>query len=370
MNNLCGPEDKSIKTTKYEEGVKNNYLFAIEHPGKCEQFSMITTKETPIVKRPNNICRFGSIIKFKIDKKFDILESCFIRIEFPQLPQGEEYTELFKYEVFHNIALFIGDSRVNRTYPEYMYIYDVVNKAYRNNNDLVQYVSLDSLFNYQIPIYMLEDSDVEIAVEFKTINDIVKNNNINKELYKLEFKFDLYSNGICLADDLVTKDIPKEVFIRQLQTSYGDPVVGGKETKLRLNFVQPISCFYIFIKDEFNNIVKNLDFDMEIYCTSINKSGETYKLSSGDSIYYNYYQPMKYLKMENGLPNGIYFHSFCMDPLNKRETGSVNFSHLGIFIKYNIKNCCEDPKYKIYVLGVNIQTGNYINGMFGMKYSR
>ena len=181
--------------------------------------------------KPDNDPNFGIPITFTIEKKFDILEKCWIKMRLPSIfsrniidsIRNEEITYKNKndrieylngigYYIFNHIQLYIDGVCVQEITPEMLHIYHYINnnteKTLTTRSDLHGYfgskniynhyettyndeyiIEIPFYFNYEqnnLPIPCLRNKTVQIICNIKPIHDLLHEPFTNKELCQME----------------------------------------------------------------------------------------------------------------------------------------------------------------------------------------
>jgi len=423
--NSYGAQDIYLKSKGFEN--LDNQLFFNETINRHEEFGMGLIKNDDLLN--NNSEEKTSVVKllakrqreiiYTVPRAGDILESTFIKVSLKALPDGYYYKNMLMYNIFEFISMEIGGQKINTLYNNMMYINDLINNDVpehsrymhisNNIDDLIEWSKEDfelyipvnipiSTLNNHIPIISLTLHDVKFIALIKNLSSIVENSNSNSNSNSKidddkvtdildEVSIEVYHNFIYLSTEyrrhLGNSDYSKhtqkvyngsdnnnikytgmEMLMKQTQFT-GANIFNGNKLNTRLDFNHPVSCFYFIITDKFNNIVSDLKFDLLIKLNG-------HKDISENSNYFNKYLPRKYLKLKNGFPDGIYFYNYCLNPLDSKPSGSLNFSRINIAtLDVNITNFKDNgTELFMHIYANNYQVMRIMSGMAGLAYSK
>jgi hypothetical protein len=386
-----GAQDQYIKATEIND--VDSQLFFKKCNNKHENFGMNVVgshADDP------NVDFNKKLIFSNNNKKGDILDHTFIKIKLRGLPKGYHYKNMLVYNIIDSASIEIGGQPINRINDKYMYIQDLINDNVpeksrymhisNNEKDLIEWSEDDielyipiNIINIQIPVLIMYD--VKFIVKLKhpsefiigydnSLKDILRGIELYNNYIYLDTSFRRHlTHGLSNVDQ--SKNNEKSIYytdrfiIKQLQFTGKEKISNIKE-KIRLNFNHPVSSLYFFITDENNDIVSGLKFD-----ASILMNGSC--IVCENSNYYCKFLPRKYLKLKNGLPDGIYFYNFCLNPLETSQSGSINYSKIDFSsIDINFKNLEKYSSKNLYisVYAETIQWLRIISGMAGLAFSK
>ncbi len=382
-----GTQDLHIRATEISD--INNQLFYKKSNNTHENFGM-----NVVGSLANDLnVDFNKKLVFSNNKKGDILDHTFIKIKLKGLPKGYYYKNMLVYNIIDSVSIEIGGQRINTIYDKYMYIQDLINDNIpeksrymhisNDEKDLIEWSEEDielyipiNIINIQIPVVNLKYHNVEFIVKLKHQREFI----IGYNLIGHDSSFDHILNGIELYNNYIYLDksfrkhlmcgtsniyYTDSFIIKQIQFTGKDKISNVKE-KILLHYNRPVSSLYFFITDENNNILSDLKFDASIFINGNCIVCENYN-------YFCKFLPRKYLKLKNGLPDGIYFYNFCLDPTGTSQSGSINYSmvnhsHMDINFKNLEKYNGKDLYISVYA--ENIQWLNIMNGMAGLAFSK
>ena len=92
-----------------------------------------------------------------------------------------------------------------------------------------------------------------------------------------------------------------------------------------------------------------------------------------DSLYFN--QVTSYESLRNSLPDGLYFHSFCINPNDIQPSGTCNFSRLDrkrLNIKLSnefINSLNENDQIIVNVVGISYNILKFSNGLCNLVFN-
>ena len=370
----------------------------------------ITKIEQEINGNPN----FGNTIDCLLSKSGDLLKNIYLDVTLPDLNKPTSaswygYTNNIGCNIIDNISIKINDLVIDKLYGESI---DIYNNIYGNDiSDLVlEYesefsirnigstISLDKRHCYiklpfwfskntgsALPLIALNNSNINIEIEFRKLNDVVKTdnyNNLGDITVKSDSNFDCKIFTECIYLDEKEKQFfstqPHEYLIEQLQYN-GDDIITRFEKKkdIFLNFRNPVKeIFWIISVDN-----TNMDTKLENDCNNVTKYTSYYsdykdtfdtltiKLNSMTLLedekahYYRILQSNLYHNLNR--KKYIYSYSFSLNPNQFQPSGAINFSDLNTALfSFKFKNndtntliesgCSTNGVIKIFAFNYNI----------------
>ena len=181
--------------------------------------------------KPDSDPRFGTSITFTIEKSFDILEKCWIKMKLPSIFSRRilegirneeiiyknkddriEYLNGIGYYIFNNIQLYIDGNCVQEITPEMLHIYHYINNniertlttrselhGYFGSKDIYNHyetiyndeyiIEIPFYFNYEqnnLPISCLKNKTVQIICNIKPLTNLLHEPFTNKEICNIE----------------------------------------------------------------------------------------------------------------------------------------------------------------------------------------
>jgi hypothetical protein len=287
---------------------------------------------------PNSIIYNNKLIYNKNDciiKNYSIVYNCIyinkelLKYIFPNLIDEELIYILNKYGS--------KDNNINLKYP-YLICNDNIDKYYINiyqwTNFMTNIKNL-SFYNKIYTYYPYIDYNVYYATikppNIKLITENIYLDDIEREKFansKLEY---------------IIESVKTDIYYFPIINSYNCDLSFTKLCKELIWYIQP-QIYY----NCFNNNGKNKDLLFDITNLSNNYFIENQQIylnnfeillftNSKSDDYYNYLLSYKYLN--NILPTGIYYHSFCLYPEDTQPSGTVNLKYIkGKNYSININN--------------------------------
>jgi len=325
----------------------------------------ITKIEQQINGNPN----FGNTIDCLLSKSGDLLKNIYLDVTLPDLNKPTSaswygYTNNIGCNIIDNISIKINDKRHC-------------------------YIKLPFWFSKNtgsaLPLIALNNSNINIEVEFRKLNDVVKTdnyNNLGDITVKSDSNFDCKIFTECIYLDKKEKQFfstqAHEYLIEQLQYN-GDDIITRFEKKkdIFLNFRNPVKeIFWIISVDN-----TNMDTKLENDCNNLTKYTSYYsdykdtfdtltiKLNSMTLLedekahYYRILQSNLYHNINR--KKYIYSYSFSLNPNQFQPSGAINFSDLNTALfSFKFKNndtntliesgCSTNGVIKIFAFNYNI----------------
>jgi len=370
----------------------------------------ITKIEQQINGNPN----FGNTVNCILSKSGDLLKNIYLDITLPDLDKTSDiswygYTNNIGCNIIDNIIFKINDIVIDKIYGDSI---DIYNNIYgEDNTDLVLeynsefslrnnynsipiekrhcYVKLPFWFSKNtgsaLPLIALNNSNINIDIEFKKLSDVVKldnYNNLNDITVKLNSNFDCKIFTECIYLDEKEKIFfstqSQEYLIEQLQYNGDENITNFEKKKdIFLNFRNPVKELVWVITVDNNNIDLNLqnDYNCSTKYTSYYSNYKdtfdtlTIKLNSMTLLenekahYYRILQSNLYHNKNR--KKYIYSYSFSLNPNQFQPSGAINFSDLNTALfSFNFSNndtntlvdsgCSTNGIIKIYAFSYNI----------------
>ena len=367
----------------------------------------ITTTEQTINGDPN----FNKSINCTIDKSGDLLKNIYLEITLPDIEKPNNiswygYTNNIGCCIIKSITLRINDQIIDKLYGESIDIYNNMNNidtsaltleynsefSLRNVDNNIDYnkrhiyIKLPFWFTKNsgvaLPIIALNNSDINLDIEFRKFNEVIKLNNyqdIDNITIKSNSKFDCK-----ILTEYIYLDKKEKLFFQQNTHTYlieqlqfnGDDVLTKFDINksIYLNFKNPVKELFWVITADNNNIDSNLQNDynnITKYTTYYSNYSDTFdtltiKLNSmtlledQPAVYYRLIQ--SHLYHNNKRNKHIYSYSFSLNPNDSQPSGALNFSDLNnaLFL-FKFKNnatlesgCATNGIIKIYAYNYNI----------------
>lgn len=241
-----------------------------------------------------------------------------------------------------------------------------------------------------IPLVSLRYQSVILFMKISSLRKLIKtdysNNNLESLIYIKDIK--LLTSYIFLDQDERTKfaESQHEYIIEQV-ISEKFIINKTNELNIDLGFSNPIK-YYAFTIQNKNFIdlhnthtsygVQSLQNDtlQNIGDTMLNTNLELNgieRIKKMNNLYFS--RVTSYESLKNTLPDGLYFHSFCIDPMEIQPSGSCNFSRLdrkrlNIKLENNFMNTINDTDQIIVnVVAVNYNILKFSNGLCNLVFN-
>lgn len=241
-----------------------------------------------------------------------------------------------------------------------------------------------------IPLVSLRYQSVILFMKISSLSKLIKtdysNNNLESLIYIKDIK--LLTSYIFLDQDERTKfaESQHEYIIEQV-ISEKFIINKTNELNIDLGFSNPIK-YYAFTIQNKNFIdlhnthasygVQSLQNDtlQNIGDTMLNTNLELNgieRIKKMNNLYFS--RVTSYESLKNTLPDGLYFHSFCIDPMEIQPSGSCNFSRLdrkrlNIKLENNFMNTINDTDQIIVnVVAVNYNILKFSNGLCNLVFN-
>jgi len=333
----------------------------------------ITTIEQSI----NGKTFFGSSVNSILNKSGDLLKNIYLEILLPDLNKPESaswfgYTNNIGCNLIKSVTFKINDQIIDKIYGDSIDIYNNIidndisdmvleyesDYSIRNTQNTIPkakrhcYINLPFWFSRNtglaLPLIALNNSDINIDIEFGDLNKVIKIDNYNKldEIsVKTDSEFDCKLWTECIYLDEVEKKIfstkAHEYLIEQLQYN-GDNIITkfDKKKEVFLNFRHPIKELIWVISVDNTNIDTNLNHDYNnitrytSYYSDYKDTFETVTIKLNSMTFLedkspNYFRILQSnLYHKNRRNKHIYSYSFSLNPEEFQPSGALNFSDL------------------------------------------
>ena len=380
----------------------------------------ITTVEQTVNGDPN----FNKTINCTLDKSGDLIKEIYLEITLPDINKPVNsswygYTNNIGCNIIKSVTLRINDQVIDKIYGESIDIYNNINNidtsamtleynsefSLRNIGNSIDYkkrhvyIKLPFWFTKNsgvaLPVISLNNSDINLDIEFRSLKEVIKNNNY-QDIENITKKSDSRFDCKILTEYIYLDSVEKQFFrrnthqylIEQLQFN-GEDVLTKFDTNksIYLNFKNPVKEIFWVITVDNNNIDSNLENDYNNftkYTTYYSNYSDTFdtltiKLNSmtlledKPAIYYRVIQ--SHLYHNNKRNKHIYSYSFSLNPNELQPSGALNFTDLNnaLFLfkfKENISlesGCATNGIIRIYAYNYNIL--KIASGQASLMYS-
>lgn len=241
-----------------------------------------------------------------------------------------------------------------------------------------------------IPLVSLRYQSVILFMKISSLRKLIKtdysNNNLESLIYIKDIK--LLTSYIFLDQDERTKfaESQHEYIIEQV-ISEKFIINKTNELNIDLGFSNPIK-YYAFtiqnknfidlhnthtsygVQSSQNDTLQNIGDTM--LNTNLELNGIE-RIKKMNNLYFS--RVTSYESLKNTLPDGLYFHSFCIDPMEIQPSGSCNFSRLdrkrlNIKLENNFMNTINDTDQIIVnVVAVNYNILKFSNGLCNLVFN-
>ena len=241
-----------------------------------------------------------------------------------------------------------------------------------------------------IPLVSIRYQSVSLYMKLSNLKELIrtdyKSNNIESLIFIKDIK--LITSYIFLDQDERTKfaESKHEYIIEQVVT---ESFILNKTEELNIDigFSNPIKYFAYTIQNKnfidlhnthtsygIQNVEDNVFLNKGDTITEANlELNGVERIKTMDNLYFNKVTP--YETLQTSLPDGLYFHTFCINPSEIQPSGSCNFSRLdrkrlNIKLSNEFVNSLNDTdKIIVNVVGINYNILKFSNGLCNLVFN-
>tara|TARA_B110000211_G_scaffold206674_1_gene241895 strand:+ start:307 stop:1632 length:1326 start_codon:yes stop_codon:yes gene_type:complete len=285
----------------------------------------------------------------------DMIHKMYIELQISG--NNDDFVDNLGEHIIKNFQIYIGGQLISEYDNDYMKIYnhmkDGNNSLYKNLIQLDEGCLIIPLLFWfckdstkSLPIIALQYHEVEIRLEFESLEKIYKGTDV------IQITGSLMADYIYILDTKERKRLVEnshEFLIEQVQMIE----YGVSDGSYSLPFSHPCKELFWVTKND------------TTYINSI-KSASIMGLEVKDAIYYNKIQPYQYNRHSM---KGVYMHSFSLHPSDSvQPSGTCNFSRIDNATLSCTHHKTDGLKIKIYAVNYNVL--RIISGMGGLAYSK
>lgn len=399
--NKTGELDKYITGTPSITYFKNVYK---QHTNFAKEIIKIYFSDSEVKLGGTHIC--------KIPRKGTLLSKLYLYVELPDLvttnsnESWKGYVNSVGFSLIKSISIKIGGMKIDTIDG---HLLDIYNELYNQNSDCLVgkfnsdltlqnnskgmklYIPLNFWFSKNeglaLPLEALEYHEVEVEVEYRKMNELIKCNISNITLSDTTISSYLIGTFIHLDDKEKEYFGKKEhnYLIEQNQILPDfDITTSVNNVKVPLDFQHPVKEIFWIILDETNNI-ENIKTGNNwlTYSSLASSNSDTFLsakiiLNGNDLIDYMnaiYYRNVMSYENYNNIPRKhIYSYSFSLNTSNHiQPSGSSNFSKFSrCFLEMNFNETFNEGGVcngVVKVIGTNYNIFKIKGGMGGLLFN-
>lgn len=342
----------------------------------------------------NGTFGFDKRVTCQISRNGDLIHRIWLTLNLP-VASGVTWAPYIGLRCIKNVELEIGGQRIDKHYPEWMYVWNELSlpSGKKNGysclingttagmnadskasgaNAVKVHVPLEFWFcrnvGLALPLIALQYHEVKINIEFASKSDVIYSGNTTSITTDLDGS--LWVDYIFLDTDERRRfaQLSHEYLIEQLQFT-GDETLTGATNRIKLNFNHPCK--------ELIWISPKVTLDSNQWTSFVGANGSNVTESailqlngqdrfaerSGD--YFNLVQPFQH--HENVSDNrGINVYSFALKPEEHQPSGTLNMSRIDTAV-LSIKTGVTANAHKVKVYAVNYNVLRIMSGMGGLN---
>lgn len=241
-----------------------------------------------------------------------------------------------------------------------------------------------------IPLVSLRYQSISLFMKISSLRNLIKtdynSNDLESRVLIKDIK--LLSSYIFLDQDERTKfaesqheyiieQVVSEKFIinkteeLNIDLGFSNPIKYYAYTIQNKNFIDLHNTYSSYGVQNFSNNTLYNNGDT-ILSANLELNGVE-RIKNMDSLYFN--QVTSYESLRNSLPDGLYFHSFCINPNDIQPSGTCNFSRLDrkrLNIKLSnefINSLNENDQIIVNVVGISYNILKFSNGLCNLVFN-
>jgi hypothetical protein len=355
---------------------------------------------------------FGRKCTAVISRSGDLIHKSYVQLEIPPLVaacnQQVRWVRDLGCAIFEEISFEIGGSVVDRTYSQWLYIYnELTMKSEKSNAWDIMMGNVESLISEDpnktacpsytllvplqffwnrhpglaIPLVALAYHEVKLVFTLRSAQELYITSDGRPPASGVPQLRDmkLYVDYIYLdsSERRLVSTSSHEYLIEQLQYTYES--VTSQTVRTKLNLSHPVKYLVWAVQPE-QNLYANrlLDFTDSGANTILSYNGNNpvadakilfnsqERVTSRPISYYSILQPYYYF---DRCPSaGINVYSFALQPLAHQPSGSANMSRLeSVTISQNLAS--NNGPWRVHVWAVNMNVLRIISGMGGVAFA-
>lgn len=377
-------------------------------------FSMESIQQTL-----NGTAGFGKRVTCQISRNGDLIHRVWLKLSLPSSTDTGVWCENIGLRCLKYVELEIGGQRIDKHYPEWMYIWNdlalpegkqtgykmLVNGAdvdLSGNNALVPrkkftsksdvYVPLEFWFcrnvGLALPLIALQYHEVKINIEFLDKTSCIASGNPSTSPSPSDLAADLWVDYIFLDTDERRRfaQLSHEYLIEQLQFTGDEKLSKNGSSRVKLNFNHPCKeLVWVAVPQDISTSSNQWTqfTHARLDVTSANSTiangasnvcglaklqlngQDRFAERPGD--YFSLIQPFQH---HERVPDnrGINVYSFALKPEEHQPSGTLNMSRIDTaFLSVENKDTVNDKTIKIYATNYNVL--RIMSGMGGLSFA-
>lgn len=380
----------------------------------------------------NGNADFGRKVTATVSRNGDLITRVYLVVDLPQVTAAEGnmvyWTRNVGNLLIKNVELQIGGQRIDKHYGEWLVIWAELSlpsghvagyaEMTGNTMDLYApdttlaakrlYIPLQFFFNRNVglalPLIALQYHEVKIDLEFRTLNELLIQENAEGDKVASPPSVQLQSASLWVDYVYLDTDerrrfaqVSHEYLIEQLQFT-GEETLTGANEKVRLNFNHPVKelvwvsrladaeaqCQWSNFTDGtvVGTFAADVDTTLGAYVGGDPMVNAKLQLNGHDRFatrqarYFNLVQPYQH---HTNIPGtGIYVYSFALKPEEHQPSGTANLSRIDnatfqfqfdADLFNGVKQTLGGTTVKLLMYAVNYNVLRIMSGMGGLAYS-
>lgn len=343
----------------------------------------------------NGTFGFDKRVTCQISRNGDLIHRIWLNLTLPKAASGNAvWADYIGLRCIKSVELEIGGQRIDKHYPEWMYIWNELSlpsgkkTGYRclvngvvagassssyattdTSTTVKLHVPLEFWFcrnvGLALPLIALQYHEVKINIEFESKTNVIRSGTVNDDLDGT-----LWVDYIFLDTDERRRfaQLSHEYLIEQLQFT-GDETLTGATNRIKLNFNHPckeliwVSPKVTLSSNDWTNFTLTTGSNVTDNAILQLNGQDRFAERTGD--YFNLVQPFQH--HENVSDNrGINVYSFALKPEEHQPSGSLNMSRIDTAV-LSIKTTAASSLHKVKVYAVNYNVLRIMSGMGGLN---